>query len=285
MDKELKRIRIWIVICIVLSICCILPIFLLPEYDFSKIDLTKDENKIALVGEVKLEVYSNKHENSIDFEFAVYNLTEERLENISFYFEVRDSHNNEEYFYSEEPIGLESRKEVEKVLTGSCADSKYSTIKLMCQIGTGEAFVVSQIDELVDDNQIINVGALVFIALIIVIIVLSKKSSKIVKKKVDIEGESLANRADEIIDIEIQREKLLLEREKLTNDMLKNNNGRDMNSIQNQPTTDTAPQELQGVAPQQVEQKSIIKCRYCGHEVESSATRCSYCGALIDKDN
>lgn len=260
MDK-LKKSRIILIICIVLMILAIVPSFVVDEYDYSKLDLSKDQNKIALDGDVSYYVYEKQSgKNTIDFEFELFNLTEETIEDIKIYFVLRDSKNEEEYFYTEETISLESRLSVEQNFTGECDDTDYSTIQLTIQIGDGEEFRAAQIDDLVKTNPIVGISGMVFFVMLACVIVLSIRVGKISKKQLEAEVKAYEQRADEIVDIEIQKEKAMLEREQLANDAMRQN-------IENK-----------------VEQPKSVKCEYCGNPVEPNEDRCKVCGAIVRKD-
>ena len=93
------------------------------------------------------------------------------------------------------------------------------------------------------------------------VIVLSIRVGKASKKRLEIENDVYAQRVNDMISLDIEREKVMIEREKVTNDIL-----RQSNSQENKP-----------------EAPKTINCEYCGNINDANAERCSVCGALLRK--
>ena len=257
--SKLKGTKISLIICTILMIIALIPIFVADEYDYSTIDLTKQENQIAIDGEIEFDVYRKSNgDNAVEFDFDLFNLTNRTLNNVVIYIELKDVNGNEEMFYTD-AMAIEPRTDVEKELVADCDEDEYYTISVYAQIGDGEVFAVSNLDELVKDNPIFGISSLVFVVLLIAVIVLSVRVGKASKKRLEIENQAYAKRVNDMIDLDIEREKVMIEREKVTNEMLKQNNSQENNAAKN------------------------IKCEYCGNVNDAKAERCSVCGALIKK--
>ena len=242
-------------------IIAIIPIFVADEYVYSSIDLTKQENQIAIDEEVEFDVYRKSNgQNAVEFDFDLFNLTEKTLNDVVVYIEFTNADGEEEVFYTDK-MALESRTSVEKELVGDCDETEYYGIQVYAQIGDGEMFAVSQLDELVKDNPIVSISAIIFLVFFIAVIVLSVRVARASRKRLEIENEVYAQRVNEMIDLNIEREKVMIEREKVTNDMLRQNT-----------TQENKPDEPKS-----------IKCDYCGKVNDAKSETCSVCGASLRK--
>ena len=259
--SKLKGTKISLIICIILMIMAIIPVIAAEEFDYSSIDLTKQENQIAIDEEVEFDVYRKSNgQYAVEFDFDLFNLTEKTLNDVVVYIELTNADGEEEAFYTDK-MALEPRTSVEKELVGGCDESEYYGIQVYAQIGDGEMFAVSQLDELVKDNPIVSISAIIFLVFFIAVIVLSVRVARASKKRLEIENDAYAQRVNEMIDLNIEREKVMIEREKVTNDILRKNNGQDDKTAE--PKT--------------------VKCEYCGKVNDAKAENCSVCGALLHK--
>jgi len=232
---------------------------ILPPYNYSKIDLTKDENKIGLIESVNYTTYTNDSGNNVDFHFTLFNLTESAIEDINIYIVLRDSNNNNENFSTETPIRLESRIEVEQNLTGLCNDLSYNNITIAYSIGDGETVELRLIDNMVEDNGIVTILSVLFFVFLIAVIVLSVRANKIAKKLADVEAEAYQKRADDIVDLEVRAAEVAVR--------------------QQEKELGIERPLIDGQTPQNVK----ITCAYCGCQNDEHNEKCSVCGAIIKK--
>ena len=256
MSKNKKSV-IWLVLSIILFVGSLIPIFVCDEYDYNKIDLTKPENQVAIVGELTYDVYPGITENNIDFEFTLFNLTENTLEDVTVYIIMRNSRNEEEVFYTD-PYSLSSRNEVDKDITGECDSVIYTSAKIYVKIGEAELFELQEIDELVDTNPIVNISAILLVVFFITTTIMIVRVCRSANKKQEIDQKAYETKVNELADLELQKERTLLEREQLTNDILRQNAEK-----ANQPKT--------------------VTCEYCGCQSDASQDRCNVCGAILKK--
>ena len=256
---KLKATKLLLILCIIFMIIAIIPVVVADEYDYSSIDLTKHENQVALDGDIEFDIYEKSNgDNAIEFDFEIFNLTDKTLNDVVVYIHLQNSDGEEEVFYSE-TMSLESRDSVEKELVGDCDEEEYFGIEVYAQIGDGEIFAVSQLDELVKDNPVVSVSAIIFTVFLIAVIILSVRVGKASNKRLEIENEAYAKKVNDMIDLDIERETVMIERDRVTNEILR----------QNQQNKTEEPKR--------------VKCEYCGNVNDADAERCSVCGALLNK--
>ena len=186
--NKLKMARILLVIFILLAVASCIPSFFNKEnYNFTKVDLTKDENKIALVNDFDY----NFGAHSANFTFTLYNLTETRIENVVVNFKIVDRFGNINVISNPFPYTLSSRKEFRNSVWGSCDGYDYSSIIMTIKIGDGEEFEVKHIETLIQPVKqfegFSGFSPLLFLFFLILSIIMFVKLKKMPRKSTELE--------------------------------------------------------------------------------------------------
>ena len=249
-----KKNKIALAISIVILAVSILLIGMLPKYNYSKVDLTRDQNKIMNVEYPMFYCDVSEFEGfGCEFFLNVYNTTESDLDNVVFTIYAKDIDDKECVFVSE-PISLLSRVESERYFEAKHESPLVRITKFQAQIGDGEKFDVELLSTTLPNNPFIVIMSFAFFIGLFGVIVASVRINKLAKKKADIDAEAYAKRADEFVDLELRKEKIMVDQME-----------REMNETQKTPPP------------------AKVKCSYCGCDNEATENKCRVCGARLHK--
>ena len=65
---------------------------LVGEYDYNKLDFTRDDNKLACVGDIRINII--EEENIFDYTFALHNTTEKTFQDVKVYLFIKNDAGN-----------------------------------------------------------------------------------------------------------------------------------------------------------------------------------------------
>jgi len=265
--KTIKSASITLVVFIVLMLASIIYVAIGDQYVYSDLDLTQEKNKLALADEVELEITPFGETNSLEIRFELFNLTEQRLEDIAITMVLKDDNGNITHVNSKNRVGLVSRDAVEFKMTGELDGTTYKFEEAIATIGDGEEFTLNPIESMVKENNMITIASFAFVILLVIVISHSIRLNKMIKDKAA---------------AEVRQE--LLRNATLVNDEIVVN-GNTNTAPNAQPLESALAQSYLSEnynLPQQEDHKTIT-CEYCSAENDPSQTKCSVCGAHLKK--
>lgn len=260
--KSLKTNRIILIASLLIMIVSIALIFIIPPYNYAKLDRSNDQFKL-LYTESPTLTSKPQSDGLYDHEFSinVVNTTDSDLENVVFYIYLEDE-NGVEGCVNCEPVTILANMEMEKFFQSDLEYKCDTLLGLSAQIGDGEEFEILDRDVVCPTDITYTIVSVVLFISLIAVIVVSIRVNKISKKHAEIEAKAYENRVNEMIDLQIRRERVELEKQEGELGVDNNLSTRNSNNIT----------QLDGV-----------RCAYCGHVNKSNDHNCSVCGAQLKK--